>query len=225
MPTRANALAIMAKAPIAGTVKTRLVPPLTHDQTTDLYRAILADQLEHLKTLASVDLYLAFTPSDAASLIQEIAPSSFRCFPQRGNDLGERMNAVFEALWSSEYSNIILIGSDLPALPLSFLQKAFELLATPGNRIVLGPSRDGGYYLIGMNQPTPEVFENMTWSHSQVLAQTMERLDAMSVKPELLPTWFDLDTLDDLKELQSNSDVTTRNAMKQTLKFLETLNF
>ena len=225
MPTRANALATMVKAPIAGMVKTRLVPPLTYAQAANLYQAMLADQLEHLKALASVDLYLAFTPCDAAPSIKEIAPSSFRCFPQRGNDLGERMSAVFDELWSREYSNIVLIGSDLPALPLNFLHRAFELLATSGNRVVLGPSRDGGYYLIGMNQPTPEIFENMTWSHSQVLAQTIEQLGAMSIKPELLPTWFDVDTVDDLKELQSYSDATIGSAMKQTQKFLETLNF
>ena len=213
----------MAKAPIAGTVKTRLVPPLTHDQAAELYRAMLADQFEHLKALASADLYLAFTPIDAAFLIKEIAPPNFRCFPQRGDNLGGRMNAVFDELWSREYRNIVLIGSDLPALPLSFLQKAFQILANPGNRIVLGPSRDGGYYLIGMNQPTPEVFANMTWSHSQVLAQTMERLAAIAIKPEVLPTWFDLDTVDDLCELLSSSDVTTRNSMKQTLTFLQAL--
>jgi len=224
MPIPANALVMMVKAPIAGTVKTRLVPPLTHDQAAGLYRAMLSDQLEHLRALTNADLYLAFTPIEAAPLLEEIAPADFRCFPQHGNDLGERMSGVFDDLWSREYSAIILIGSDLPGLPLSFIQSAFQILATRGNRMVLGPSRDGGYYLIGMNQPTPEVFENMTWSHSQVLAQTLERLRAMSINPELLPAWFDLDTPDDLKELQSCSDLTTRNAMKQTLKFLETFN-
>ena len=214
---------MMAKAPIAGTVKTRLVPPLTYDEAASLYRAMLSDQLEHLKALTSADLYLAFTPIDAAFLIKEIAPPNFRCFPQRGDNLGERMNAVFDELWSREYRNIVLIGSDLAALPSSFLEEAFRILATPGKRVVLGPSRDGGYYLIGMNQPTPEAFENMTWSHSQVLAQTMERFAAIAIKPELLPAWFDLDTVDDLRELLSSSDVTIRNAMRQTLKCLQAL--
>ncbi len=95
MATRANALAVMAKAPTAGAVKTRLVPPLTHEQAADLTRALLQDQLEHLTALGDVDLYVAFTPVDAASLVQSMVPARFQCFCQRGESLGERMKEVF----------------------------------------------------------------------------------------------------------------------------------
>ncbi len=80
MPTRANALAVMAKAPIAGAVKTRLVPPLTHEQAADLTRALLQDQLEHLTALGDVDLYVAFTPVNAASLVRAMVPARLQCF-------------------------------------------------------------------------------------------------------------------------------------------------
>src|SRR3970282_2367669 len=142
MPTRANALAVMAKAPIAGEVKTRLVPPLTQEQAADLYRALLLDQLEHLSRLTVAELYLVFAPNSAAPLMRQLAPPNFHCFAQRGGDLGERMNAAFIDLWQLGHRSVVVIGSDLPALPLSFLQTAFELLATPTHQVVLGPSRD-----------------------------------------------------------------------------------
>ena len=213
----------MAKAPVAGTVKTRLVPPLTHEQAAGLYRSILWDQLEHLKELTIADLFLAFTPSEAASLMADMAPPNFRRFAQRGDDLGARMKGVFEELIGWEYRNIVLIGGDLPPLPLEFLQKAFEILAASGKRVVLGPSGDGGYYLVGMNQPTPQIFAGMSWSHSQVLAQTVDRLTELEIEPELLPVWFDLDTVEDLAALQSLPDSKTRKAMKRTLEFLRGL--
>ncbi len=223
MPTRANALAIMAKAPVAGTVKTRLAPPLTHDQAAQFYRALLLDQLEHLKSVTFADLYLVYTPRQAAAQLESLAPPNFRSFPQRGDDLGERMNGVFTELWDRGHRNVVLIGSDLPPLPLRFLENAFELLEPSSNRVVLGPSRDGGYYLVGTNQPIPEIFRNMTWSHDQVLTQTKMRLFDIGIEPKLLPIWFDLDTTEDLSELQSMSDLATRNAMKKTMTFLQGL--
>ena len=221
MPTRANALAVMAKAPIAGEVKTRLVPPLTQEQAADLYRALLLDQLEHLSGLTVAELYLVFAPNSAAPLMWQLAPPNFYCFAQRSGDLGERMNAAFIDLWQLGHRSVVVIGSDLPALPLDFFGTAFGLLATSAHQVVLGPSRDGGYYLVGMNQPTPEMFQNMTWSHNQVLAQTMERLARLGIAAELLPTWFDLDTVEDLAYLQSLSEPATRNAVRRTLSYLQ----
>jgi rSAM/selenodomain-associated transferase 1 len=223
MPTPANALAVMAKAPIAGEVKTRLVPLLTHEQAADLYRALLLDQLEHLSRLTVADLYLVYAPGSAAPLMKQLAPPNFHCFAQRGGDLSERMDAAFIDLWRRGHRNVVLVGSDLPALPLSYLETAFGLLVTSTHQVVLGPSRDGGYYLVGMNQATPEIFQDMTWSHDQVLAQTMKRLAGLCLAAELLPTWFDLDTVEDLAYLQSLSEPATRNAVKRTLSYLEGL--
>lgn len=213
----------MARAPIAGEVKTRLVPPLTREQAADLYRALLLDQLEHLQGLATAELYLVYTPDNAAALIKQLAPPNFHCLAQRGGDLGERMNFAFSDLWQLGHRSVVLIGSDLPALPLDYLATAFELLATSTHRVILGPSRDGGYYLVGMNQPTPQIFENMSWSHGKVLAQTRERLAGLGIAAELLPTWFDLDTVEDLAYLQSLSEPAIRNAVQRTLSYLQGL--
>jgi len=221
MPTRANALAVMAKAPIAGKVKTRLVPPFTREQAAELYRALLMDHLEHLSGLTVAELYLVYTPDSAAPLMKQLAPPNFQCIAQHDGDLGERMNAAFIDLWQLGHRNVVVIGSDLPALPLDFLGTAFGLLATSAPQVVLGPSRDGGYYVVGMNRPTPEIFQDMTWSHNQVLAQTMKRLAGLGIASELLPTWFDLDTVEDLAYLQSLSEPATRNAVQRTLSYLQ----
>lgn len=225
MPTRVNALAVMAKAPIAGTVKTRLVPPFTPAQAADFCRALLLDQLEHLKELTVADVYVAFAPSNARALMRSMMPPEFRCFSQRGVDLGARMSKIFDHLLGNDYRNIVLIGSDAPALPLSYLERAFEILAAPGKRVVLGPSRDGGYYLVGMNRRTPEIFQGMTWSHAQVLAQTLTTLAALGIDRELLPVWFDIDTVDDLRRLQSCLDARARESLEHTLCLLRRFEF
>ena len=194
MPTPANALAIMAKAPLVGSVKTRLVPALTAEQAAGLYRALLLDQFDHLRNFAGAERYVFYTPADAENLLRDLAGADYTYLAQSDGDLGVRMRQVFTDLRLRGHRNIVLIGSDLPALPWSILDQAFEQLAGAQARVVLGPSRDGGYYLLGMNRPTPEIFAHMTWSHPRVLAETTMRLDANNLdtrqqrtpKPRLL---------------------------------------
>jgi uncharacterized protein len=221
MPIRANALAVMAKAAVAGTVKTRLVPPLTHEQAGELYRALLLDQLEHLSSLQIADLYVAFTPHEADTLMQSLVPTGYQCFPQRGADLGERMAEIFAELFRRGYRNTVLIGSDLPPVPLDRFNEAFAYLAPADKRVVLGPSRDGGYYLVGMNQPVPEIFSGMTWSHSRVLVDTVEKLASIDVDCCSVREWFDVDRIEDLDQLRAITDPGVRAAMKKTLACLE----
>ena len=219
---RANALAVMAKAPQAGQVKTRLLPALSAEQAAELCRALITDQLEHLQTLPFADLYLAFTPAKAAPLVKHLAPPAFRLISQQGDDLGERMKRLFEHLRALGHKNIVLIGSDLPPLPWQFFEEAFAYLSLPDQRAVLGPSRDGGYYLIGLNHPVPEIFEAMTWSHDQVLEQTRARLASLKIDTLLLPLWFDIDTPEDLRRLKSHFDldVSLAEQMKHTAALL-----
>jgi rSAM/selenodomain-associated transferase 1 len=217
MPTRANALAIMAKAPVPGTVKTRLVPPLTHEQAAELYRALLLDQLEHLSAFNAAELYVAFTPDEAAGLIKSLAPAGFHCFPQRGADLGARMNEVFAELRRRGHRSSVIIGSDLPPVPLDTFVQAFAQLSADGKRVVLAPTRDGGYYLVGMNQPVPEIFSGITWSDKGVLKATIDRLTQRGIDFGLLPEWFDVDTVEDLEHLRAISDLSVRDSMPRTL--------
>jgi rSAM/selenodomain-associated transferase 1 len=210
----------MAKAPVPGEVKTRLVPPLTAEQAADLSRALLLDQLDHLTALRSADLYLVFAPADAAAAVKTLAPGRYQCFPQRGDDLGSRMENVLAELWRRGHRNVLLIGGDLPPVPLETLYDAFAQLSADQNRVVLGPSLDGGYYLVGMNQPVPEIFSGMTWSHDQVFNETIRRLDRLGIDCALLPEWFDVDGAADLERLRAVSDPSLRAAMKRTLACL-----
>lgn len=225
MPTPANALAIMAKAPVAGTVKSRLVPPLTLEQAAEFYRALLVDQLEHLSDMAGAARYLFFAPADAEAVLRPLAGASYAYLPQGDGDLGARMAQVFDELWQRGHGNIVLIGSDLPALPLDYLDAAFARLASGESRVVLGPSQDGGYYLVGMNQPTPEIFAGMSWSHERVLADTLARLAGLGVAYSLLPTWFDLDLAEDFHRLAALPEPQLRAQLQRTVSCLEKLGF
>src|SRR5256886_16293628 len=156
---RANALAVMAKAPEAGQVKTRMLPALSTEQAAELCRALLLDQLKHLQGLALADLYVAFTPTEAAPSMKQLAPPAFCLLAQEGNDLGERMKRIFENLYASGHKNIVLIGGDLPPGPLRFFVEEFTYLLDPGKRVGLGPIRAGGYYLVGFRPTGSEIFE------------------------------------------------------------------
>jgi rSAM/selenodomain-associated transferase 1 len=219
MPISANALAVMAKAPIPGTVKTRLMSFLSAAQAAALARALLIDQLEHLRTIRNADLYLAFAPIDARRLIRRLVPPRFTIFPQRGADLGARMQKVFATLFAKGHKRIVLIGGDLLPVPLSHFAQAFAYLDHPRPRAVLGPSRDGGYYLIGLNRALPEIFVEMSWSHDQVFAQTLARLRDLNAPTLQLPRWFDIDTVDDLQRVFRRKRPEQR-AMKNMLRVL-----
>jgi rSAM/selenodomain-associated transferase 1 len=215
----------MAKAPLPGTVKTRLVPPLTAEQAAELYRALLLDQFEHLRQIGGAERYVFYTPADAEKILRDLGGADYAYRPQSGDDLGARMEQVFADLWRLGHRNIVLIGSDLPALPLEILCEAFTSLSTAEHRVVIGPSRDGGYYLIGMNQPTPEIFANMTWSHDRVLADTTARLDGLGLSYSILQSWFDLDVAEDFQRLLTLRKSPARAALGRTLACLEKLGF
>jgi rSAM/selenodomain-associated transferase 1 len=204
-------------------VKTRLLSSFTAEEAAELSRSLLVDQLNHVQELDQTDFYLAFAPDHARLLIEKLAPSCFHLFPQQGDDLGGRMAAVFERLFQIGHKNIVLIGGDLPPVPLHFFDQAYAFLDAPNKLVVLGPSRDGGYYLVGCNQPTPEMFHGMTWSHSDVLMETQNKLASLKVDYHLLPPWFDIDTVDDLRYLESVSDHALKKAMPNTLLLLQRL--
>jgi rSAM/selenodomain-associated transferase 1 len=223
MATRADALVVLAKAPLPGNVKSRLVPPLSAEQAADLARALLLDQLNHLRSLAGADLYLAFAPAESESMMRRLVPARYRCFPQAGGDLGQRMQAAFAELFDGGYQRIVLIGGDLPAVPLPFFEQAYAFLRSSEQSVVLGPSSDGGYFLVGCNCLTPQIFSGIDWGQPHVLEQTVARLAAFKIAYQLLPEWFDVDTADDMVNLESLLCRSLGNAMPQTATLLRRL--
>jgi len=198
--THRCALGIMAKAPSAGSVKTRLTPPLTSEEASVLSACFLRDTANNISA-QSADGVIVFTPAEERKAFDGIAPQSFQLLAQRGGSLGDRLLNATTDLLSVGYDSICLINSDSPTLPPAILLSAIEALAPEGDRLVLGPAEDGGYYLIGLKTPHQILFDRIAWSTSEVLAHTVERAGRISLPVVTLPKWYDVDdavTLDRL---------------------------
>jgi len=201
--SRPVVVAIMAKAPQAGHVKTRLCPPLSADEAAALYRCFLADKIQQVKALAGVSPALAYTPPEARAVFECLA-RGFLLIAQRGPGLGARLNHVVNDLLAEGYAGVVVIDSDTPTLPTGFLRQAVRLVSDPEVDVVLGPSEDGGYYLIGLRQAWPELFDGIAWSTSTVLADTTARAERLRLRVARLPLWYDVDTPDDLARLRAD---------------------
>lgn len=215
-----TAVAIMAKAPWPGQVKTRLCPPLSLEEAADLYRCFLLDKIEQLRSLAGASLAISYAPAEAAGVFETLAPGVL-LVAQEGPDLGARLANTFARLFARGFTAALAIDSDTPSLPTRYLEAAVERLASPDVDLVLGPSDDGGYYLIGMRSLEPELFEAMPWSTSRVLPETIRRAAARGLRVAHLPTWFDVDTYADLERLEASLPGTDAAFARHTRRFFE----
>ena len=213
-----NALVVMLKAPVAGKVKTRLTPPLKKEDAARLYKCFIQDIFSRISTLNGIDIIAAYTPKNAAERIKRIVPANTMLIPQKGNDLGERLSNLFSGLFSAGYKKIAVIGTDSPDLPIEYIKKSFSSL-NKNTSIVIGPSRDGGYYLIAMSRYSEEVFKDIPWSTNTVFKITLEKAKKAGLLPALLPEWYDVDETGDLKTLRENMRLHYPAA--KTSKFLE----
>ena len=213
------AVAIMAKAPRPGTVKTRLCPPLLATEAAALYRCFLLDKIASVGRLADARPVIAYTPDDARAEFDALAPG-FALVAQDGSDLGARLHATLAGLLAAGHAGAIAVDSDTPTLPGGFLQQAVDCLSRPGPDVVLGPTEDGGYYLIGVRAPHRELFERMPWSTSEVLDATRRRAAAAGLRAVCLPSWFDVDTPDDLERLRAMLDTANDATACETRRFL-----
>ena len=194
----ACALGVMIKAPRAGASKTRLVPPLTHAEAAELSVCFLRDTAANIaEACARADGaargVAVYTPVGAESAFDGLLAPGFSLLPQRGEGFGERLFNAADDLLRVGFSSLCLIDSDSPTLPTRALAAAVEELAKPGDRCVLGPTDDGGYYLIGLRRAHRRVFEGIDWSTDRVLRQTVERAAEARLEVALLPAWYDVD--------------------------------
>lgn len=190
------ALAVMAKAPIAGQVKTRLSPPLTCEQAARLNACFLRDTVASLSDASAITgarWVISYMPASQESAFRGILPAGALLLPQRGNEFGDRLRLTSEDLFACGFSSVCLIDSDSPTVPTGAFVRAAEELGAPGDRVVLGPSDDGGYYLLGVNRRHRLLFENISWSTSGVAEQTRDRAKQLALPVVSLPTWFDVD--------------------------------
>jgi uncharacterized protein len=185
----------MARHPEPGRVKTRLAAVLGDDRACLLHRAFVLDLADRLASLP-YDVTWAYTP--AAAPFPALLPHT-RCVAQVGDDLGARMAHAVAAAFAEDTRPVLVIGADVPHVPATCLAEAAEMAAT---RIVVGPAEDGGYYLIGLARPIPELFTDVPWGSDAVLETTRERARVLGLAMHLLPRTFDVDEPQDLERLR-----------------------
>ncbi len=210
-------LVIMAKQPAVGQTKTRLCPPLTLAEAAALYEAMLRDTIGLVAGLEGVRLAIAVTPPEATDAFRRISPPDAILLSVAGADIGDCLSQVLGRLLTDGHSQAIALNSDGPTLPAAYLRQAIARLDDAD--VVLGPSEDGGYYLIGLTQPQPELFQGIEWSTEQVTTQTVARAEAMGLSVALLPPWYDVDTAADLDRLWAELATLPAEALPHTRRF------
>ena len=205
-PAESCAIAVMAKAPRTGDAKTRLVPPLSASQAAALSACFIRDATENIAAAAQhapIDGYIAYSPADAAAEFTSLVADRTKLLPSRHPGLAASLRDAANDLLNAGYGAVCLINSDSPTLPTARLVDAARKLAAPGDRVVLGPAEDGGYYLIGLKHAHHRLFEDIAWSTPLVFAQTAERARELRVETTVLPMWYDVDDLASLHRLNT----------------------
>ena len=211
-----KAIILFARDPVAGEVKTRLAPFLNQDLILELYTRFLSDSVEKICKVTTADPFIGVYPADSSGYFSRVSKSLEHppeVFLQEGEDLGEKMFNAFQARFDEGYEHVAIIGSDSPSLPVAYIEQALN----SEKDIVIGPSTDGGYYLIGMYRKPVNVFaDGMDWGSEKVLRQTLDRVKKYGSSLELLPPWYDVDRAEDLKFLKTHLEMITQTGLSDT---------
>jgi rSAM/selenodomain-associated transferase 1 len=209
-------IAVMAKASVPGRTKTRLTPPLTATEAAVFNTAFLKDVSANLlvanllvanslaaNSRTTIHGYMAYGPPGSQQFFTDNLPSEIGLieawFPNFGDCLFQAINALFEA----GHGSAVVLNSDSPTLPTALLVETAQALAEPGDRAVLGPSTDGGYYLLGLKQAHRRLFDDIDWSTERVARQTCERAHEIGLDIHHLPAWYDVDDSQALRQLHA----------------------
>ncbi len=198
---------VFVKNPVPGQVKTRLVPYLSPEQAASLYQAFLVDWCNALSTISTAHRVIAYTPPESLGALQTLIGKDPVYISQQGASLGERLIAAARWACDQGYSRFLFVGSDSPTLPIQYIEHALDLLES--RDVVIGPSVDGGYYLIGFSMDgaslsIPIIFEEVSWSTEVVFRQTLGKVQATKAQLGLLPPWYDVDTPTGLQLLRDH---------------------
>jgi rSAM/selenodomain-associated transferase 1 len=207
----------MAKAPSPGRVKTRLVPPLSPDEATALSGCFLRDvtaNIAEAARVAPIDAYVAFAPAGGEALLHPVIAPGTRlvladgspAMPDGVERFGRSLLHAARGLFALGYGAVGLLNSDSPTLPTALLVEGARALAAPGDRVVLGPADDGGYYLLAMKAPHAVLFRDIDWSTERVAAQTSARAAELGLELVTLPSWYDVDDAASLRALLDELD-------------------
>ena len=238
------AIAVMAKAPQPGRSKTRLVPPLSPEQAAGLSAAFLRDITENMLAagrLANIQAYVAYAPLGLEALFDGhlaagtdllLADGSPE-MPPRVQGFGRCLLHAVKSMLDEGYGSACVLNSDSPTLPTAILQRTAQILAAPGDRAVLGPADDGGYYLLGLKAAHVHLFEDIAWSTDSVALQTALRAREIGLELVMLPSWYDVDDaaslyrlIDSFDHLESpDQSALLPFAAPATMAFLDPLGF
>ncbi|MDT8317134.1 MAG: TIGR04282 family arsenosugar biosynthesis glycosyltransferase [bacterium] len=200
-----RSIVLFSKAPEPGKVKTRLASHMSDIDAASFHAAFVLDTLDSLSALENTDRYLACYPDKEHTFFKELEENfDIKAFNQQGGDLGKKMENAFLYLRDEGYKEIVLIGSDSPTLPVEILNEAFERLKK--NELVIGPSFDGGYYLIGISGEVPDIFGGIEWGENKVFEETLKKAKDCKVDFSILPFWYDIDTIKELSFMQIHLD-------------------
>ncbi|KRQ85797.1 2-phospho-L-lactate guanylyltransferase [Caloramator mitchellensis] len=194
-----NALIIMSKAPIPGLAKTRLKCILSDDECANLQIAMLKDLFLTTEKLKNhLDIFLFYTPNEYFDLMKKLSPDYIKLYPQQGETIGDRMYNSAEFILQ-KYDKVLIIGSDVPEITSEVILDSFDKLKRYD--IVIGPTYDGGYYLIGLKKIKKQIFNNeIRWGCESVFESTLNYIKECSLSYELVPKCYDIDTKEDLIE-------------------------
>lgn len=213
-----NCLIVFAKEPKKRRVKTRL-NRLSEDERLNLYKAFLKDTVALAKSIKRNKRILAYDSKSHPVYLKKIA-RQFKFYKQKGNNLGIRMHNAFKFAQSSRATKTVIIGTDSPTLPVDFIKDAFYRLDK--NDVVVGPSRDGGYYLIGLKKPCLSLFKGIKWSSATVLMNTITNAKKLKKKTAILNQWFDIDDSKSLIYLKHTlKKERNKHVAKWTRRFLK----
>jgi rSAM/selenodomain-associated transferase 1 len=203
-------IAFMAKASAPGRAKTRLVPPLTFEEAAVLNTAFLQDVADNVLLAAreadrdcGIAGYAAYGPPGSEDFFRRTLPGAIGLIEAWRPNFGDCLLHTIEEIFARGHASAVVLNSDSPTLPTAFLVETAAALAEPGNRAVLGPSSDGGYYLLGLKTAHRHMFENIAWSTEQVAKQTLERAREIGLDVHRLPVWYDVDDVDGLRRLHA----------------------
>ena len=199
-----TALIVFVKEPIAGKVKTRLVPPFSNEEAAQLYSCFIKHSYNSYHTLEKLaDLYYFYTPEFGNDILKSIIPNQKKWIMQVGDNLGTRMYNAFRVILE-KYKTALIIGSDHPNLPITYIKKAISVLNYVD--VSIGPTNDGGYYCIGSKKANQMLFNDINWSTESVYKETLNRIKSERLELFVLPEWYDIDNYKDLKRFIADSN-------------------
>ncbi len=211
-----RAVIIFARSPKLGQVKTRLAESLGNEFALKFYTLCAKHVFDECRKLSSYNtrLYIFFA-GDNAGGIKKLTGNSFSYFLQSGNDLGQRMENAFNLVFKTGAKKVLIIGTDVPDIDSSLIENSFELLNI--NDLVIGPSLDGGYYLLGLKKPYNDLFYNISWSTKSVFEETLKKIKSKKIKFKVTARLYDIDTEDDLRKWLSALNTNKNNSFKNKI--------